>query len=485
MRKSILKSYFGMCVAIIAASIISVGSVLLMIASRFYVSERRDVLAGNVNEVLAATQLSFYTKGGIDTVYLNSLYKSHAVTSKEEFTLVNAGGACVVCSEPMPCSHTDRNIPAGILNRITEEGDFSTGNLDGIYSRDCWIQAVRFNLGGRDYYIFGSESAEPLAKFQLRMIKAFLIVTAVILVIVSLLVYWCTLRLVKPLKQMIAASERFGKGDFSQKIKVDEDNEIGILANSMNDMAYSLSKLEDTRRSFVANVSHELKTPMTTIGGFVDGILDGTIPKEQHRHYLTVVSTEVSRLARMVRSMLNIAKYETGEMELKRVPFDMTALVIETVLLFEKKIEDKRLDIIGLDTEPHFVNADRDLVQQVIYNLAENAVKFVNEGGAISFKFTEDPKNHRTEIAIRNTGEGLTQEELPKVFDRFYKTDESHGKDKTGVGLGLSIVRSIIHLHNSKMQVRSTYGEYTEFSFVLDTAQPVEFRRTADAERRG
>ena len=239
-------------------------------------------------------------------------------------------------------------------------------------------------------------------------------------------------------------------------------------------MASSLEAIEENRKSFISNVSHELRTPMTTIGGFVDGILDGTIPESQHKQYLRTVSEEINRLARLVRSMLNISKYEAGELELQTEVFDLTSLTIRTVLLFEKRIEAKHIDIRGLDAGRFFVNADEDLAQQVIYNLTENAVKFVDEGGYISYDFRKDDKF--VYAVIRNSGEGLKKNEINKVFDRFYKTDESRGKDKTGVGLGLSIVRSIIKLHNGSILVRSKPGEYTEFEFSLPVGNPGSHR---------
>ena len=167
--------------------------------------------------------------------------------------------------------------------------------------------------------------------------------------------------------------------------------------------------------------------------------------------------------------MLNIAKYETGEIAMKTEDFDIVPLVIKTVLLFEKRIEDKNVEVIGLDTGRFFVNADTDLIQQVIYNLVENAVKFVNDGGYIKFSFSQE--KDKTLICIRNSGEGLNSEELPQVFDRFYKTDASRGKDKTGVGLGLSIVRSIVKLHDGTISVKSALNEYVEFVFSLNTGK--------------
>ena len=222
------------------------------------------------------------------------------------------------------------------------------------------------------------------------------------------------------------------------------------------------------RRSFIANVSHELKTPMTSIAGFIDGILDGTIPQEKERHYLTIVSDEVKRLSRMVRSMLNIAKIEAGEMKLKPTVFDVNEVVLSSIFTFEQMIEKKHLDIRGLEEGKVMVEADEDLIHQVVYNLLENAVKFVNEGGYIEVSYTVEQK--RTYIHIKNSGEGIPKEEISKVFDRFYKTDRSRSMDKTGVGLGLYIVRQIVNLHQGEVIVRSVEGEYCEFSFSVATA---------------
>ena len=234
------------------------------------------------------------------------------------------------------------------------------------------------------------------------------------------------------------------------------------------DVAEVLARNETMNRSFVANVSHELKTPMTTIGGFVDGILDGTIPEEKHHQYLEVVSGEVKRLSRMVRSMLDLAKIEAGEMKLNPAEFDLNSTVCQVIFSFEQAIEAKRLDVIGLDVDKVMVSADPDLMHQVIYNLIDNAVKFVNEDGYIEVKYHSD--GARTLVAIRNSGAGIAAQDLPNVFERFYKTDRSRSKDKTGVGLGLYIVRTVIRLHGGEIHVSSKEGEYTEFAFSIPSS---------------
>lgn len=268
-------------------------------------------------------------------------------------------------------------------------------------------------------------------------------------------------RLDQEFEKINSVVSQYAEGDFAARVEVPEHNQLYPFACTLNRMAEFIEQNETTRKNFVANVSHELRTPMTTIGGFADCILDGTIPPEQHIRYVRIISEEIHRLRTLVNSMLNLSKFEAGEMQLRLSSFDAASLLIKTVLMFERRISSKNVEVEGLEDASLMVRADEDLIFQVLYNLVENAVKFVNEGGTISFSFrTEDGTAF---ICVKNTGEGLSADELPKVFDRFYKTDTSRSKDKTGMGLGLAIARKIIHLHQGHIVVKSVKGEYTSF----------------------
>lgn len=256
-------------------------------------------------------------------------------------------------------------------------------------------------------------------------------------------------------------TEMYARGDFSETIPTDFAGANREIAEYVNKVASNVANSEDTSKTFIANVSHELRTPMTTIGGFVDGILDGTIPKSRQNEYLILVSNEIKRLKILISSMLNMSRFETGTLSPDFQETNLTDLVIKTVLMFEKKIDDKQLEVEGLDSARVDAVVDADLIQQVIYNLVENAVKFINVGGTLSFSF--ENVNGTVSLGIRNTGEGLSNTEIQQVFDRFYKTDSSRGKDTTGLGLGLSISRKIVHLHDGHIVVKSVHGEYTEF----------------------
>ncbi len=264
---------------------------------------------------------------------------------------------------------------------------------------------------------------------------------------------------------MLRIIEKYTKGDFSEKLTTDLSPSLQHISERVNTLASNIEKSEEVSNTFIANVSHELRTPITTIGGFVDGILDGTIKKSKQQEYLILVSHEIQRLKILISSMLNMSRFESGTMSPNFKETNLTDLVIKVVLMFEKKIEDKKLQVEELDSNRLSAVVDPDLMQQVIYNLVENAVKFVNKGGTLSFSF--DKNDNICTIGIRNTGEGLKNSEIQQVFDRFYKTDSSRGKDATGLGLGLSISRKIVHLHNGHIIVKSVYGEYTEFQIQI------------------
>jgi signal transduction histidine kinase len=232
-------------------------------------------------------------------------------------------------------------------------------------------------------------------------------------------------------------------------------------------MATALSVLESSRRSFVANVSHELKTPMTTIGGFIDGMLDGTIPPEKHDEYLSIVSGEVKRLSRLVTSMLNLSKIEAGELEIKPTNFDVVQKIVNCMLTLEQEIEKKNITINGFESlNATNVYADRDMLYQVVYNLVDNAVKFTNENGTITV-FAGEDKSGKAFVSIENTGEGISSEETGRIFERFYKVDKSRSYDVKSAGLGLYLCKTIIEMHGGTIFAESEKDKFTRFTFTL------------------
>ena len=303
----------------------------------------------------------------------------------------------------------------------------------------------------------------PIAKITL-LASIFSISVVIILSLIA--IGFLSYTLIKPMRQMAMAAQSFGNGDFSQRVPVNSEDEMGQLSIAFNNMADSLSASEDTRRNFIANVSHELRTPMTTISGFVDGILDGTITKDKQNYYLKIVSNETKRLSRLVRTMLNLSRIDSNTVHLNKSSFDLLSLVINILISFEETINLKQLNITGLDkTEGVFVFGDMDMIYQAVYNLIENAIKFVNEKGYIDISVMS--QDEKAIFKIKNSGQGIKSSDINKVFDRFYKTDRSRSKDKNGMGLGLYIVKQIIKLHEGEIYVNSEENSYTEFTFFI------------------
>lgn len=286
--------------------------------------------------------------------------------------------------------------------------------------------------------------------------------------------YFITERLVNPLRNMTKAVREFAKGELSTRVVVSGKDEVAELGEAFNHMAESLESLEKMRNSFLANVSHDLRTPMTTIAGFIDGINSGAIPEEKHEYYLGIISAEVHRLSRLVSQLLDVSRLESGDRKFTFTDFDVAEVARIILISFERKIEDKRLEVEFIsDEDSMFVFADKDAIYQVLYNLCHNAIKFSREGGRFIIRIEKSDKKIR--IAVFDDGECLVGADKERVFDRFYKTDESRGLDKNGVGLGLYICKTIVEAHGESIGVISEQ-EGCEFWFTIKAGTPTERR---------
>ena len=355
------------------------------------------------------------------------------------------------------------------MKRAQKSG-FSDYFNDKIFGRGKFVVAVplgsdRDENANRGVVFAVEDAIEGLLPYILGILGVFTATSIILLGASMLIIYILCRGIAVPLDEMEEVTKHFAKGEFQHR--ANENYKRGYFssfAKALNKMADELAVNEAAQKSFIANVSHELKTPMTTIGGFIDGILDGTIPEEKQRSYLMTVSTEVKRLARIVVSMLNLSKIEAGEVGLSPVDYDISKQIFDTLLTFEKRIDDKHITVCGFEEMGSVkAHADKDLIQQVIYNLFDNAVKFTPENGKISV-FAEN-KDHRTYVRIRNTGVSVSNEEISRIFERFYKVDKSRSFDVKGVGLGLYIVKTIINMHDGEILACSKEQEYTEFSF--------------------
>lgn len=475
MKKTLFKKYFSICSSIILLSTAFLGVVLLVFASQYFKDDKYTLLSQNVTQAagMTASNYRLHSYQYVTSADLKPFYILQGNAISADIFLVDMEGRTLICSHTHDCGHGAYLVPQSVLANIRAGEEYrESGRLGGVYDSSYYTvgQPILDDTGAVVGALFASASSASLTTFLVDIFQMFLISAAVVMLFSFIIIYFITSNMVRPLSDMLAATRSFSKGDFSIRVPVEGDDEVAMLASAFNSMASSLAAMESSRRSFTANVSHELKTPMTTIGGFIDGILDGTIPPEKQSYYLKIVSSEVQRLSRLVRSMLDISRIEAGEQVLNPAPVEITDIITQTVFSFEQKIEERRLEIRGLAAESHMVLADEDLIHQVVYNLVDNATKFTPEGGWLEFAYRCE--GAETFVSVKNSGEGIALEEIPKLFDRFYKSDKSRSLDKNGVGLGLSIVKTIVNLHHGEIFVRSEAGQYTEFIFSLPTAPP-------------
>lgn len=342
------------------------------------------------------------------------------------------------------------------------------GTLGGVFNTTTLtvgipIQMNNTVIGG----IFVSIPMPEIHELRSGVLHIFLLSASLVMLVALVVIYSLSAHITRPIKALNSAAKAIADGHFDKRVSLMESNEIGELSESFNKMADSIQQLENMRSSFVANVSHDLRTPMTTITGFIEGILDGTIPPEKQNQYLSIVLDESKRLSRLVTDLLDISKLEQGSFKLDIKEFDINETIRLSVIKLEKRITEKNIHLtVNFQTENQRVLADKDSILRVLTNLLDNAIKFTDEGGFLDIRTGMTDKN-RAFVSIQNSGMGISQEDLKHVFDRFYKTDKSRSLDKNGTGLGLYIVKNIMMAHGENIWAESRQGEYTRFSFTL------------------
>ena len=394
--------------------------------------------------------------------------------SDTDIIICNAEGKVILCSDsPFGCRHLKLQINGEYLDKVISAGiDRATGVVRGLYDDSRFLTAmpIQDDTGESPLGIVIVSVPTADTNAVMKKLATFFLNTALVVVLISILAVLAYAgRSSRPLREMAKAANAFGHGNLEARVRVEDSysEETRDLAVAFNNMASSLQKSEYQRQEFVANVSHELKTPMTTISGYVDGILDGTIPPERRNHYLQIVSDETKRLSRLVRSMLDISQLQDqkGMPDEKKMNFDMEECAGLALVNFEKKINDKHINVaVDMPEHPVYTFANQDAITQVVYNLVDNAVKFCPEGGTLGLTIKEG--GSKVYVSVSNDGETIPPEELPLVFDRFHKLDKSRSKNRDGWGLGLYIVKTIVCSHGENISVTSRDGK-TEFTFTL------------------
>ncbi len=457
-----------LCFLVISAAFLGIGRSYLISGYEEKMENCAEEVSHLASAVSRSEDLSSWTLG-VNLSMLGSSTGNHIFITDPQ-------GLIVCCSDrARNCEHLGQRIDEGTLRAAERMGSLRMkGALGGLYENDRQILArpITAQDGSMLGFVFVSSELDnmlgPWAGYL--SIIAFVALLVFVLALLMSLVY--SKRMARPLDEMADAARKFARGDFSVRVRQSEDptDEIGALVESFNKMADSMESAEERRSEFIANISHELRTPMTTIAGFADGILDGTIPREEEEKYLRSIRDETQRLSRLTRSMLGAAQVRSQAGDpARRQPFDLTELICQTMLSFEDRATKKKLDVDPqLPDDPIMVLADKDAITQVIYNLIDNAVKFADEGSCIVIRLYKE--NGKAFVSIKDHGETIPPEDLPFIFDRFHKSDRSRSLDKDGVGLGLYLVKSIINSHDEDIAVKSEDG-VTEFVFTLSLAQ--------------
>ena len=501
--RSLFTKYLFVTSTVLICSLIIFGIIMSTLISNRWRSEKQQQLADNAH--IVADRMNAYvipvptrTGEGINATIqyvvtdtgkekLRSTLGILSSSCGADIFIVDAQGTTVICSEEylradtsddeeFRCRHQKKNISPSVIAAAARVREYRvTDRLGGIYDQNPFIVAVPFVAGGdvgKEYiagFVFVASSASAISDFRSDVSRIVVVAVLIAAIISFCMVYMLTYKQVKPLREMVKAAQKYSDGDFTMRINFKSENEVGQLADALNEMGAKLAESETINRSFIANISHELKTPMTNISGYVNGLLDGTIPYEQQDKYLRIISDETKRLARLVRSMLDLSRIDSGAMQLKKQKFNLSEVIFQALLSFEHRIEEKHIEVQGFDgLDAITVNGDADLIHQVLYNLFDNAVKFTNEGGFIRVKASV--QNKVVTVSISNSGIGVSTEELSHIFERFYKTDKSRSFDRQGVGLGLYIVKTIVTLHGGRIHAEGSEGNYCNIIFTLPEA---------------
>ena len=482
--KTIYGRQFCMMACVILFSFLLLGSSFAALSYQHVIAERRTAMERTADNVaaLTATALTQYNDRSLNSAFIQGNLTYLAAIADAGIILTTPEGQTALAVNndgSIATGLLGKSLPSYIVQSTKNTGNYSgMTDLGGLYPSTRYVVGIPLVLSttiqGETTYsisgmIFLSSETSNLVSIWNGMARIFLSTAIIVILLAFIFASFTSRHLSQPLKCITNAARAFGHGELSVRVDVGErDDEVGELADAFNSMAESLAKSEERRSEFIANVSHELKTPMTTIAGFAEGILDGTIPPEREKEYLTVISSETRRLSRLVRNMLDISRVRSEDSDAAQAQFDICEVLLRVLVSLEGKITDKKLEVItDLPEEPIPVWGDPDSITQVCYNLLDNAIKFSCEGGDLTLEIKS--KSGKTYVTIANEGETIPAEEIPLIFDRFHKSDRSRSQDREGVGLGLYIVKSILNSHRENISCTSENG-VTRFTFTLTKA---------------
>ncbi len=456
--------------AVILLSFILLGGAFALLSYRQMISENRGSVERNVGFISEFTEETISQGISVQNPAFQAYIASIGRMTDTTVLITSTEGVIVSASD---IELIGREVPSETAAQVLENGSYSGLDTLGILSDRNYVSGTMVNIPvGADaelpaLLVFVGMSTGDQLNLWRPMLALFIFTTVIVILIAFIISSFMAIHQSRPLQDMVQATRKLAHGEFD--VRVDNRgrrDEIGQLADSFNAMAEALDASETRRSEFVANISHELKTPMTTISGYADGILDGTIPPERQEEALRTISSETQRMSRLVRRMLDISRLQTTETVTAQKPFDITEVMARVLVSLESKITAKNLQVDAqFPEEPLMVWGEVDDITQVGYNILENAIKFAKEGGQLRI-IVSPGKGIKATVSVGDEGTTIPEDELPLIFDRFHKTDHSRSVDRDGVGLGLYIVKTILDNHKENITVTSENG-WTEFTFTL------------------
>lgn len=380
--------------------------------------------------------------------------------------IINPSGRMVLDSST-PIDVENEVVIENFDPTVTEGSYYTTGNFFGTFDEDTLsvFAPITSDFKVKGYVVIHSSmrsiqaSSDSMLNISYFMLIILFLLSLIILIFFTELVYI-------PLRKITEATEQYASGNMHYEFSVESVDEMGYLAAMLSYMASEIARSEDEQKLFVANVSHDFRSPLTSIKGYLEAMLDGTIPPEMNEKYLTIVLNETERLTKLTNSLLTLNNLNARGMLLERSSFDINSTIRNVAASFEGTCKAKRIAIeLVMTGEKMYVLADMGKIQQVLYNLLDNAIKFSHHDSVIKLETTE--KHNKVFVSVKDSGIGIPKDNLKLIWDRFYKSDISRGKDKKGTGLGLAITKEIIRSHGENINVISTEGVGSEFIFSL------------------
>lgn len=473
MKRSVFFRNYLVTTGMFVVCFLVLGMTMFLMGRAYLIRERQQSLYATAGEVRRYAE-AVHAEEDLGSWDLRMNMAAIAQSTGDHILLCDRSGTVVSSSDRTAASpYIGKQISDAVIDALARDGSYEAlTDLDGFYEGKYYVvaQPIQSSDGATAGYVFVNYAGAGLFGVWSGFLLVFVLIAAGVLGLAIAFGYANDRRLARPLNEMAEAAHRFARGDYSARVSpYPDEDEIGTLIQAFNTMADGLERTESRRREFIANISHELRTPMTAIAGFADGILDGTIPPAEEKKYLQTISSETKRLGRLVRSMLDMARLRDGDPARREQVFDLGETVLQTMLNFEERVDAKGMSVdLHMPEDTICVRGDADAITRVVYNLVDNAIKFAAWSTTLTVSIWKE--NGKAYTSVQDVGQTIPAEELPLIFDRFHKADRSRSLDREGVGLGLYMVRQILSDHDQDIFVTSENG-VTVFTFTLSLVE--------------